>query len=216
MKNDPSYEWWEYACHEGNTIVQGYSKSNQFERQHPAEEPAVQTALVPPALADKLVGHWVGKPDIPTIDYNIEIEFDKTADGGIQGKLIGTDLKTFRGKVNPVINKVLRTFRIGAAPAGGRGGRGGGGPQGQGQARGAAPQGQAQGGRGAAGARQGQGAPATPQIAQAAPDGNYPISFEFPNTQPWTYQGEISADGNTINGVTSSIQGSAPLSFHKK
>ena len=227
MKNDPSYEWWEYACHEGNTIVQGYSKTNQYERTHPAEEPAVQTALVPPALADKLVGHWVGKPDIPTIDYNIEIEFDKTADGGIQGKLIGTDLKTFRGKVNPVINKYLRTFRIGAGgPGGGRGGRGGGGPQGQGrgaapqgQGRGAAaPQGQAQGGRGAAGARQGQapGAPATPQIAQPAADGNYPIAFEFPNTQPWTYQGEISADGNTINGVTSSIQGSAPLSVHKK
>ena len=26
MRNDPSYEWWEYACHEGNTIIQNYGR----------------------------------------------------------------------------------------------------------------------------------------------------------------------------------------------
>ena len=26
MRNDPSYEWWEYGCHEGNTIVQYYGE----------------------------------------------------------------------------------------------------------------------------------------------------------------------------------------------
>src|SRR6187549_1453028 len=101
MVNDPSYQWWEYACHEGNTIVQGYSTTNKHERENPPVEPPPNKAQVPAALADKLVGRWVGKPQIPTIDYNIEIEFVKTPDGGIQGKLIGTDLKTFRGKVNP-------------------------------------------------------------------------------------------------------------------
>ena len=29
MKNDPTYEWWEYACHEGNTIIQNYSETNK-------------------------------------------------------------------------------------------------------------------------------------------------------------------------------------------
>src|SRR5690242_19723705 len=40
MMNDPSYQWWEYACHEGNTIVQGYSTTNKHEREHPDPEPA--------------------------------------------------------------------------------------------------------------------------------------------------------------------------------
>ena len=35
MRNDPTYEWWEYACHEGNTIVQNYSETNRYERDHP-------------------------------------------------------------------------------------------------------------------------------------------------------------------------------------
>ena len=32
MRNDPTYEWWEYGCHEGNTIVQNYSTTNRYER----------------------------------------------------------------------------------------------------------------------------------------------------------------------------------------
>jgi hypothetical protein len=196
MKNDPTYEWWEYACHEGNTIVQGYSTTNKFEREHAPAEPEVQTAQVPASLADKLVGRWVGKPQVPTLDYNIEIEFVKTADGGIQGKLIGTDLKTFRGKVNPTINKFLRDFRI-ANPPQGRGGPGAGGPG-------------AGGGRGGGGGR--GNAPAAPLSL----DQPIQVSFQFPNTQPWTYNGTISADGTQIVGATNSAQGATLLDFRKK
>ena len=192
MINDPSYQWWEYACHEGNTIVQGYSTTNKHEREHPDPEPAPSTAQVPATFADKLVGRWVGKPQIPTIDYNIEIEFVKTADGGIQGKLIGTDLKTFRGKVNPTINKFLRDFRI-SNP--GQGGRGGGGGRG-----GAAPQ--------------GAGAPAP--AAPLSLDQPIQVNFQFPNTQPWTYAGTIAPDGSQITGVTNSAQGGSLLDFRKK
>src|SRR5215470_15140295 len=39
MRNDPTYEWWEYACHEGNTIVENYVTTNRYEREHPAPEP---------------------------------------------------------------------------------------------------------------------------------------------------------------------------------
>ena len=39
MKNDPSYEWWEYACHEGNTIIQNYSETNKHEIANPPVEP---------------------------------------------------------------------------------------------------------------------------------------------------------------------------------
>jgi hypothetical protein len=190
MRNDPTYEWWEYACHEGNTIIQGYSTTNKYEREHPPAEPPVQTAKVSDDLANALVGHWVGKPRIPTIDYNIEIEFVKNADGTVQGKLIGTDLKTFNGKVNPKIDKWLRSFRVGAGqPGGGRGGQGGG-----------------QAGRG------GQAGPAAP----AADPNPRLLNWEFPNTQPWTFTGEIAADNRTINGVTSSAQGGSPITFTKR
>jgi hypothetical protein len=184
MINDPSYEWWEYGCHEGNTIVQGYSTTNKHERENPPAEPAPKTAMVSPALATALAGRWVGKPEIPTIDYNINLEFTKTADGGIQGKLIGTDLKTFRGKVNPTINKFLRDFTIGV-PAGGGGGRGGAGG--------------------------GRGGNATPP----PPNADHRISFELPNTQPWTFTGEIAADNNTIRGTLNSAQGPVWVTFKK-
>ena len=201
MVNDPSYQWWEYACHEGNTIVQGYSNSNKHEREHPDPEPTPLSANVPNPLADKLVGRWVGKPQIPTIDYNLEIEFVKGPDGMIQGRLIGTDLKTFRGKVNPTINKFLRNFRISNPPppgAGGFGGRGG-----------------AVAGGGAPGGGRAGGAPATPPPPVAL-DQPIQINFEFPNTQPWTYAGTISADGSQITGVTNSAQGGSLLDFKKK
>jgi len=42
------------------------------------------------------------------------------------------------------------------------------------------------------------------------------INFEFPNTQSWNYAGELSADGTTISGVTSSIQGGAQVVFRKR
>ena len=195
MMNDPSYQWWEYACHEGNTIVQGYSTTNKHERENPPAEPPPATATVPASLADKLVGRWVGKPRIPTIDYNIEIEFVKTPDGGIQGKLIGTDLKTFRGKVSGPINKFLRDFRIANPAQGGRGGPGGGGAAGG-------------GGRGG-------GAPAGPPPPVSL-DQPIQVTFQFPNTQPWTYNGTIAADGSQITGATNSAQGASLLDFRKK
>ena len=42
------------------------------------------------------------------------------------------------------------------------------------------------------------------------------MNWEFPNTQSWNYAGELSADGRTITGVTSSIQGGARLEFRKR
>ena len=42
------------------------------------------------------------------------------------------------------------------------------------------------------------------------------LNWEFPNTQPWNYAGELSADGTRITGVTSSIQGGAQLEFRKR
>ena len=32
MRHDPTYEWWEYACHEGNTIVPNYTNTSRHER----------------------------------------------------------------------------------------------------------------------------------------------------------------------------------------
>jgi hypothetical protein len=158
MRNDPSYEWWEYACHEGNTIVQNYSETNRHEREHPPVEPDAKTAQVAPDVATALAGRWTGQPRIPTIDYSIFLEFTRNADGTVQGKLVGTDLKTFRGKVKPTINKALRDFTMKG--------------------------------------RQ--------------------LNFELPNTQPWTFAGELAADGSSITGLVSSAQGSAPITFKKQ
>jgi hypothetical protein len=166
-----------------------YSTTNKHEREHPDAEPEPNKAPVSADIANQLVGRWVGKPEIPTIGYNIEIEFVKNADGTVQGKLIGTDLKTFRGKVNPVINKWLRDFRIAGQPAPpGRAGGGG-------------------GGRGA-GAGRGGGPPAAPNPRA--------MTWQFPNTQPWTFNGELSADGSQIVGVTNSAQGGTLLTFRKR
>ena len=40
MRHDPKYEWWEYACHEGNTIVPNYVTTSRFERANPKPEAA--------------------------------------------------------------------------------------------------------------------------------------------------------------------------------
>src|SRR5437899_894738 len=42
------------------------------------------------------------------------------------------------------------------------------------------------------------------------------MNWEFPNTQSWNFAGDLSADGTTITGVTSSIQGGVPLEFKKR
>jgi len=158
MRNDPTYEWWEYACHEGNTIVQNYSTTNQHEREHPPAEPPAQSAQVTADVANALTGRWTGQPKLATLDYNIFLEFTKNADGSVQGKLIGTDLKTFGGKTPQNINKALRDFTM----------------------------------------------------------KDRRLNFEFPNTQPWTFAGELSADGTAISGTVNSAQGGMPITFRKR
>src|SRR6185312_15529741 len=104
MRNDPNYEWWEYACHEGNSIVPNYTTTSRHERANPEKEEA-KPIQVPPDIANALAGKWVGRPVIKTIDYDIELEFVKNADGTVLGKLIGTTLP----KERP-INQPLRSF----------------------------------------------------------------------------------------------------------
>ena len=61
-----------------------------------------------PQIADALVGRWVGRPRIATIDVDIELEFTKNADGTVVGKLIGTNLgKIDKPLRNPPINPNL-------------------------------------------------------------------------------------------------------------
>jgi hypothetical protein len=157
MRNDPTYEWWEYGCHEGNTIVQNYSTTDKYERDHPKPEPAQKPVQVSADIANALAGRWAGKPRVPTVDYNVFLEFTKNADGTVQGKLIGTDLKTFGGRVSPKIDKPLRDFVM----------------------------------------------------------KDRRMNFELPNAQPWTFAGELSADGTTITGTLNSAQGGAPVTFKK-
>jgi hypothetical protein len=204
MRNDPSYEWWEYACHEGNSIIQNYSQTNKHERENPPVEPPVRTAKLTPEATNALVGRWTGKPEVDTVDYNVFLEFTKNADGTVQGKLVGTDLKTFRGKVKPTINKALRDFRVACvgAPGGGRGGGGG-----------AAPGGGAGRGAGAPGPGVG-GPPQGPSTCEMP--GAVQLNFELPNTQPWTFAGQLSADGSAIAGSFSSAQGGVPVTFKKQ
>jgi hypothetical protein len=106
MRHDPKYEWWEYACHEGNEIVPNYTTTSRFERANPKPEPATPVQ-VGPDVADALAGRWVGRPRIPTIDYDIELEFTKTADGAIVGRLIGTTLPK-----EEKINRPLKRFTV--------------------------------------------------------------------------------------------------------
>jgi len=158
MRNDPTYEWWEYGCHEGNTIVQNYSETNRFERDHPDPEPPAKAAQVSADVANALAGRWTGRPRLATIDYDIFLEFTKNADGTVQGKLIGTNLKTFRGKVSQTIDKPVRDFTM----------------------------------------------------------KDRRMDFEFPNTQPWTFAGELSSDGTSLIGTVNSAQGGMPITFRKQ
>ena len=104
MHNDPNYWWPEYACHEDNTIVHNYVTTNRYERANPPPEDPQQPVAVSAELQNLLPGRWVGRPDIDTLDYDIEIEFTRNPDGTISGKLIGSDFGP--------INKPLRQFRI--------------------------------------------------------------------------------------------------------
>jgi hypothetical protein len=42
------------------------------------------------------------------------------------------------------------------------------------------------------------------------------LTFTFPNTQPWGFGGELSADGTKIEGVTNSAQGGIRITFRKQ
>jgi hypothetical protein len=42
------------------------------------------------------------------------------------------------------------------------------------------------------------------------------ISWTFPNTQEWTFTGQLSEDGSAIVGNTNSAQGGIPLTFRKR
>jgi hypothetical protein len=154
MRHDPTYEWWEYACHEGNTIVPNYTNTSRHERANPEPEPEVPVQ-VPAGMADQLVGRWVGSPEIKTIDYDIIVEFTKKDDGTVVGKLVETTLPDPR---EVPINKPLRGFSVKERR----------------------------------------------------------LTWTFPNTQTWGFNGELSADGRTISGVTNSAQGGVRLDFRKQ
>jgi hypothetical protein len=188
MKNDPTYEWWEYACHEGNSIIPNYTNTSRHERANPTAEPVVPALELPapgagrgaagapglpgpaagaspaaagpppfkaPAdIAKALAGRWVGRPQIKTIDYDIEIEFTANPDGTIVGKLIRTTLPQEKP-----INLSFRNFRMNAA-------------------------------------RQ--------------------ISWTFPNTQEWGFTGQLSEDGSAIIGNSTSAQGGVQITFKKR
>jgi hypothetical protein len=167
MHNDPSYEWWEYACHEGNTIITNYITTNRYERTHPAPDKPVNVD-VPASFANALAGKWVGRPRIVTVDLDIELEFTKNPDGTVQGKLVGTNL----GKIDKPLRELQPPAGIGPAPP-----------------------------------------PVTKPMFRAA---DRRLDFERPNTQPWTFSGQLSEDGKSIVGVLSSAQGGLPVTFKKR
>jgi hypothetical protein len=47
IKQDPTYEWWEYACHEGNRTIRDYINTSRAERAQKAAEG--QTPVAPAA-----------------------------------------------------------------------------------------------------------------------------------------------------------------------
>ena len=106
MHHDPNYWWPEYACHEDNVIVQNYVSANRAEKAANAPEPPQAPVQVGAEVARMLDGRWVGRPDIHTIDYEIEIEFTDNGNGTVNGRLIGTTLR------NGAINRPLRNFQI--------------------------------------------------------------------------------------------------------
>ena len=91
MRNDTGYFMPEYACHEENTIVPNYVRTNRHERASapPAVDRPVEVAR---GVADALAGRWIGRPRIVTLDLDIELEFTRSSSGAVTGKLIGTTL----------------------------------------------------------------------------------------------------------------------------
>lgn len=91
MRSDAAYFMPEYACHENNTIVPNYVRTNRHEREN-AARPRETPVVVSREVADALEGRWVGRPRIVTLDLDIELEFTKTSDDALVGELIGTAL----------------------------------------------------------------------------------------------------------------------------
>jgi len=104
MRHDPNYIFPEYACHEDNTIVRNYVETNRYERANPTPEDPQEPVEVTPSVARSLEGTWVGRPALATMDYDIEVEFMRNADGTINGRLIGSTLGE--------IDKPLRSLQI--------------------------------------------------------------------------------------------------------
>jgi hypothetical protein len=103
MRNDAAYFMPEYACHENNTIVPNYVRTNRHERSSQTPLPA-EPVRVPREIADALAGRWLGRPRIATLDLDIELEFGKRSDDAVVGSLVGTTLG--------VIGAPLRNVRI--------------------------------------------------------------------------------------------------------
>jgi len=101
MRNDPAYLMPEYACHEDNTIIPNYVQTNRHERENPVPIPA-ETVEVARDIADALEGSWLGRPRIVTLDLDIELQFNKTADNAVVGTLIGTALGTIQQPLRAV------------------------------------------------------------------------------------------------------------------
>ncbi|HEY5665942.1 MAG TPA: hypothetical protein VIV64_04410 [Gammaproteobacteria bacterium] len=91
MRHDPGYFMPEYACHESNTIVPNYVETNRAERADLSPQAAAGIEL-PAEVAGTLIGRWVGRPRIVTIDLDIALEFVRDANGAVAGRLIGTTL----------------------------------------------------------------------------------------------------------------------------
>ncbi len=105
MRNDPTYQMPEYACHEGNEIVRDYTTTNRYQRAHPEPESPQKPVQVSPAVADALAGTWVGMPEhMLTIDEQIKLQFTKKSDDSVNARLIGTNF----GKVD----KPVEQFKI--------------------------------------------------------------------------------------------------------
>jgi hypothetical protein len=103
MRNDASYLTPEYACHENNTIVPNYVRTNRHERENAGALPE-ERVEVPQETADALAGRWVGRPRIVTLDLDIELQFDKRSANVVVGMLVGTTLGA--------IGQPLRDVRI--------------------------------------------------------------------------------------------------------
>jgi hypothetical protein len=103
MRHDAAYFMPEYACHENNTIVPNYVRTNRHERENsaPTSEEPIEVSR---EIATALEGRWIGRPRIVTLDLDIELTFGKQSDTIVVGRLLGTTLGE--------IGQPLRNVRI--------------------------------------------------------------------------------------------------------